>query len=202
MEVEEAGWIGGVDEMEAGTAGKGVLPEHIAEMETADAGGGATTAEEKEYWEYEQALTFRDQWTSIWAAKFGSFDDITAIQPMRYTDAKAPGGYAQPLDSLQIYSIDVAEIRGGLRWPVDVYGMIAARDVVDRNRNVIFDRSRVDCQTLTKEVLFYLPCIRHLNCCLKLIAMLCTSRSLMFQMCVFLKASCCLSFYSRSLSLV
>ncbi|XP_073356833.1 uncharacterized protein [Aegilops tauschii subsp. strangulata] len=151
MEVEEAGWIGGVDEMEAGTAGKGVLPEHIAEMETADAGGGATTAEEKEYWEYEQALTFRDQWTSIWAAKFGSFDDITAIQPMRYTDAKAPGGYAQPLDSLQIYSIDVAEIRGGLRWPVDVYGMIAARDVVDRNRNVIFDRSRVDCQTLTKE---------------------------------------------------
>lgn len=77
-----------------------------------------------------------------------------AIQPMRYTDAEPPGGYAKPLDSLQIYSINVAEIRGGLHWPIHVYGMIAVRDVVDRNRNIIFDRSRDDCQTLTNKVLF------------------------------------------------
>ncbi|XP_048550818.1 uncharacterized protein LOC125530470 [Triticum urartu] len=70
---------------------------------------------------------------------------------MRYTDAEAPGGYAEPLDTLQIYSIKVAEIRGGLRWPIHVYGMIAARDIVDRNRNIIFDRSRDDCQTLTSK---------------------------------------------------
>ncbi|KAM3223435.1 hypothetical protein ACQJBY_057034 [Aegilops geniculata] len=162
MEVE-AEWIGGLDEMEAGTAVKGVvLPENAADLDEMEAegtaGGGATaTSEEKECWEYEaeweyeHALTFRDSWISIWGDQFGSFEETTAIQPMRYTDAEAPGGYAQPLDSLQIYSIKVADIRGGLRWPIHVYGMIAARDVVDRNRNIIFDRSRDHCQTLTKQ---------------------------------------------------
>ncbi|XP_044407038.1 uncharacterized protein [Triticum aestivum] len=162
--------------MEAGTAVKGVvLPEHAADLDEmeADAGGGATataTTEEKECWEYEaeweyeQALTFRDSWISIWGAEFGSFDQTTDIQPMRYTDAEAPGGYAEPLDTLQIYSIKVAEIRGGLRWPIHVYGMIDARDIVDRNRNIIFDRSRDDCQTIVA------PSAIH--CCQMLIALL------------------------------
>lgn len=95
VEAEAARWIGGLDEMEAETAGKGVvLPEHTADLDemeaegTADAGGegergGATTTEEKEYWEYEaeweyeKALTFRDRWTSIWGAKFGSFEETS-----------------------------------------------------------------------------------------------------------------------------
>ncbi|XP_044407039.1 uncharacterized protein [Triticum aestivum] len=77
--------------MEAGTAVKGVvLPEHAADLDEmeADAGGGATataTTEEKECWEYEaeweyeQALTFRDSWISIWGAEFGSFDQTRFV---------------------------------------------------------------------------------------------------------------------------
>jgi len=39
-----------------------------------------------------------------------------------------------------------------LQWPRDVFGIVAARDTVDFNRNIIFSRTRDNCQTLTKEV--------------------------------------------------
>jgi hypothetical protein len=55
-------------------------------------------------------------------------------------------------DTIQIFSIKVEAIRGGLQWPLDVYGMVAARDVVDHNRNIIFHRERDNCQRITEEV--------------------------------------------------
>jgi hypothetical protein len=39
-----------------------------------------------------------------------------------------------------------------LQWPLDVFGIIAARDTVDFNRNIIFSGTRDNCQTLAKEV--------------------------------------------------
>ncbi|KQK02738.1 uncharacterized protein LOC112270543 [Brachypodium distachyon] len=55
-------------------------------------------------------------------------------------------------DALQIDSIKIASIRGGLRWPLDVFGMVVARDVLDnRKRNIIFARARTNCQTITEE---------------------------------------------------
>ncbi|KQK02737.2 uncharacterized protein LOC112271103 [Brachypodium distachyon] len=53
----------------------------------------------------------------------------------------------------QIYSIKITSIRGGLKWPLDVFGMVVARDVleIDRKRNIIFARARSNCQTITHE---------------------------------------------------
>jgi hypothetical protein len=55
-------------------------------------------------------------------------------------------------DTLQIVSIQVKEINGGLEWPLDVYGIVAVRDVVDRRRNMLFDRKRDDYQRINEEV--------------------------------------------------
>jgi hypothetical protein len=82
------------------------------------------------------------------------------LSPMHFTYC-APGRipYAASTGrTLQFYSIKVAEIKKalGLTWPLDVYGVVAARDNVDRNRNIIFLRGRDDCQTLTQKVLIIL----------------------------------------------
>jgi hypothetical protein len=49
---------------------------------------------------------------------------------------------------LQIFSVKVTQIMGGLQWPLDVYGHIAARDSLDQKRIYLFRREREDCQTL------------------------------------------------------
>ncbi|TVU51223.1 hypothetical protein EJB05_02633 [Eragrostis curvula] len=49
---------------------------------------------------------------------------------------------------LEIFSVKVTEVMGGLQWPLDVYGHVAVRDSLDRKRNYIFRRDREDCQTL------------------------------------------------------
>jgi hypothetical protein len=54
--------------------------------------------------------------------------------------------------TLQIFSFKVTAIAEELRWPLDVYGLIAIRDYVDRRRNIIFARSRDNCQTITSQV--------------------------------------------------
>ncbi|KAK1664085.1 hypothetical protein QYE76_052244 [Lolium multiflorum] len=51
--------------------------------------------------------------------------------------------------ALQLYSIKVEETK--LVWPLHVYGMVAARDPVDRNRNILFNRKRDNCQILTED---------------------------------------------------
>lgn len=55
--------------------------------------------------------------------------------------------------TLQIYSLKVAELEdgSGLNWPLEVYGVVAARDAVDHNRNILFSRRRSNCQMLTQE---------------------------------------------------
>ena len=73
------------------------------------------------------------------------------IPPMLYTDKPAPSS-AFHVSTLQIFSVKVVGIKEGLNWPLDVYGIVAARDCVDHNRNIIFSRTRDDCQTITKEV--------------------------------------------------
>jgi hypothetical protein len=69
----------------------------------------------------------------------------------RFTDKPAPcGGHLN--STLQIFSVKVTGLSGGLQFPLDVYGMIAARDQPDHNRNIIFHRKRDNCQTLAQEV--------------------------------------------------
>lgn len=74
-----------------------------------------------------------------------------SIPCKRYTSNPAPyGGYNR--DTLQVFSVKVTELTGGLQWPLDVFGMVALRDSLDHNRNIIFKRERDNCQTLTNEV--------------------------------------------------
>ena len=81
--------------------------------------------------------------------------DATSLSPMHFTHSTTDRtSYAEfATSTLQIYSIKVTEIKGTpeLKWPLRVYGMVAARDTVDHNRNILFLRQRNDCQILTPE---------------------------------------------------
>ncbi|KAI4990773.1 hypothetical protein ZWY2020_039144 [Hordeum vulgare] len=53
--------------------------------------------------------------------------------------------------TLQIYSFKITGLSDDLKWPLNVYGVIAARDTVDQNRNLLFSRSSIMRQVLTSE---------------------------------------------------
>ena len=94
---------------------------------------------------------------------------------MRFTqstpDALPFPADALPVSSLQIYSIKVIKLKGNLNWPLTVQGTVAARDTVDRNRNILFSRLRHSYQVLTENVCsgFYSPSIEFLFFPLQLI---------------------------------
>ncbi|KAF7005325.1 hypothetical protein CFC21_020450 [Triticum aestivum] len=83
----------------------------------------------------------------------GAFEDKTLLSPMfftHYTPCTIPSSAAVTGSTLQIYSFRILELKGNLNWPLYVYGLIAARDTVDRNRNILFNRSMFKCQLLTQ----------------------------------------------------
>ncbi|XP_051230289.1 uncharacterized protein [Lolium perenne] len=96
-----------------------------------------------------EACLYRGTWNRKLAGERGSYEDATSIPAMRFTDHRSTFASTQP--TLQIFSVKVEEIMGGLLWPIDVYGMVAVRDVVDHKRNIIFNRQRDNSQTLTEE---------------------------------------------------
>lgn len=100
----------------------------------------------------EEIIQFCQIWNAQWAGNYGSFHDITIIDPMRFT-YDPPPPCARPCSTLQVFSVKVESIKGDLQlqWPLDVFGMVAVRDSVDRNRNILFSRSRDNCQTLTEK---------------------------------------------------
>ena len=86
---------------------------------------------------------------------------------MIYTNQPVPKYvYDGSVDSLQIYSVKVVlQGRRGLEWPLHVFGLVAVRDSIDSQRNLIFNiQERDDCQTLTEEVCIYcfLNCVSSL----------------------------------------
>ncbi|KAK3125737.1 hypothetical protein QOZ80_7BG0609100 [Eleusine coracana subsp. coracana] len=93
-----------------------------------------------------KVTSFREYWKSQWQGLYGSFEDVTLLNAMQYTYHHAPP-LARPCDALQIFS---AKVITGLRWPLHVFGMVAVRDHVDRNRNLLFYRTRDNCQTLSE----------------------------------------------------
>ena len=91
--------------------------------------------------------------------------------PVQFTTGPVPS-YAKLRNALQIFSVKVVELkRTMICWPIDVYGFIAVRDSVDRNRNYIFERARGNCQTLTEQVPPHFMCF---------LAIICTWESLNF----------------------
>uniref|UniRef100_A0A8I6XED8 DUF6598 domain-containing protein n=1 Tax=Hordeum vulgare subsp. vulgare TaxID=112509 RepID=A0A8I6XED8_HORVV len=101
----------------------------------------------------------RKGWESAWGDR-SDFEDMTLLSPMHFTHCTLGliPYTATTVSALQIYSIKIVETKGMLKWPLYVYGVIAARDAVDHNRNILFSRQRLDCQELTLED----PCL-HLT---------------------------------------
>ncbi|PUZ48742.1 hypothetical protein GQ55_7G271200 [Panicum hallii var. hallii] len=94
--------------------------------------------------------SFRLGWEECFDDLYGSFEDNTSVRSMRYTEGTIPR-YACCEDVLQIFSVRVTETKDGLEWPLHVYGWVATRDSVDQNRNLLFNRTRDNCQILTQE---------------------------------------------------
>ncbi|XP_025825867.1 uncharacterized protein LOC112901223 isoform X1 [Panicum hallii] len=88
-----------------------------------------------------QARLFEERWNVLYLNRYGRFEDNTSIPCKRYTVNPAPYG-GRKSDTLQVFSVKVAELTGGLQWPLDVFGMVALRDLLDHNRNIIFKRER------------------------------------------------------------
>ncbi|XBI16392.1 hypothetical protein VPH35_058654 [Triticum aestivum] len=86
-------------------------------------------------------------WECMSYGKFGNFEDKTTIKNMLTTYKTIP--HASVSHTLQVYSIQVEKPKLG--WPLRVYGMVAARDHVDYNRNFLFNRTSDDCQIITAD---------------------------------------------------
>ncbi|CAM0912677.1 unnamed protein product [Alopecurus aequalis] len=101
--------------------------------------------------EKEEMISYRRFWEYAWGSTSGSFEDYTFVTPTLYTYGAIPA-HASLCDCLQIFSMQVMENEvWRIRWPVEVYGFIAARDTVDHNRNLLFNRTRDDPQILTQQ---------------------------------------------------
>ncbi|XP_037459433.1 uncharacterized protein LOC119330432 [Triticum dicoccoides] len=95
--------------------------------------------------------TRRSSWEHLWSRTCGSLENYTFMTPILYTYGTIPA-HVGPCAFLQIFSIQVMENEEWkIRWPVEVYGFIAARDTVDHNRNLLFSRTRDDPQILTQQ---------------------------------------------------
>ncbi|KAF8678546.1 hypothetical protein HU200_046161 [Digitaria exilis] len=100
---------------------------------------------------------FRKFWEESMSPHFGPLTATTGMYttgsesgPMRYTDSGPPSFGGIPYDALEIFSIKVTELKG-FEWPIRVFGLVAVRDSMDHKRNVLFDRSEEDSQTLTEK---------------------------------------------------
>ncbi|XP_044957135.1 uncharacterized protein LOC123418187 [Hordeum vulgare subsp. vulgare] len=96
------------------------------------------------------AARFRRYWNQLVARPGVTFHQTTSIPAMRYTHP-APHDRPKAMDTLQITSVKIAAVDDCLQWPLQVYGIIAARDVLDHKRNILFHRRRGDCQIITQE---------------------------------------------------
>jgi hypothetical protein len=67
--------------------------------------------------------------------RFNLWMDAAQVGPVQFTMGPVPS-YPRLDSALQIFSVKVVELKGTMMcWPIDVYGFIAVRDSVDRNRN-------------------------------------------------------------------
>nr|CDM81829.1 unnamed protein product [Triticum aestivum] len=90
---------------------------------------------------YDEASMYRHGWEELWAA---------LIPSMRYMD-KPPASelsVCSYMHTLNVFSVKLAGIDDSLRWPLYVFGVVAARNYLDHNHNIIFLRDRDNCQII------------------------------------------------------
>ncbi|KAM3194174.1 hypothetical protein ACQJBY_070682 [Aegilops geniculata] len=98
------------------------------------------------------ASKFRRFWNKFYACRGRgiTFHRTTSIPAMRYT-SPASRDTPDPMATLQLKSVKITSIKECLQWPLQVFGIVAARDILDNKRNIIFHRPRNSCQTITEE---------------------------------------------------
>lgn len=97
---------------------------------------------------------YRSFWETIWGRTSGSFSDVTTLSSMQFTHLTPQGTSRYDVGTettLQIFTIKLTDIKGGFRWPLSVYGLVAARDHVDGNRNLLFFRDSTEPQELWED---------------------------------------------------
>ncbi|CAO2165318.1 unnamed protein product [Urochloa humidicola] len=95
---------------------------------------------------------YRKNWMEMNSEFFGPFEATTGpeVGPKHYTESGPPYG-GMHYDALEIFSLKLTEIKVGLEWPLRVFGLVAVRDSMDYRRNILFQRSKENCQILTAE---------------------------------------------------
>ncbi|CAO1945721.1 unnamed protein product [Urochloa humidicola] len=128
--------------------------EHHGTVKWEDKGEDITAktphVEDEEEQELEGLNAFRKFWIENMSPFFGSLEETTGpdVGPMRYTDS-GPPRFGIPYSAVEIFSL---KGEGGLQWPLRVFGLVAVRDSMDNRRNILFQRSKDNCQVLTAEV--------------------------------------------------
>ncbi|KAM3197718.1 hypothetical protein ACQJBY_073038 [Aegilops geniculata] len=114
----------------------------------------AQLAKEKRVMSTEKLMfeSFRRDWEAVFSRRSGHLLNKTTVSSMQFTHL-APGRI--PLGAgiepaVQIFSVKLTEVKGGFKFPLSVYGVVAARDGVDYNRNLIFFCDRSNSQKLTQ----------------------------------------------------
>ncbi|XBI99139.1 hypothetical protein VPH35_019277 [Triticum aestivum] len=102
-----------------------------------------------------QQIAREEDWESNWGATGRAFfEDTTTVSPMHFTHCTPgcdPGDAAVAGATLQIFTVKLVEIKGGLEWPLSVYSVVAARDCVDHSRNLLFSCDRWRSQKLSQD---------------------------------------------------
>ncbi|KAM0864116.1 hypothetical protein ACQ4PT_044133 [Festuca glaucescens] len=113
------------------------IPEGVKERLCGTSRTAMKIVQSMRHWSIEDATSSQSlhgaHWESLWSSGMesnGVFDDINRFS---------------------IYCIKIVELKVNLKWPLHVYGVVAARDTVDRNRNILFHRSRANCQIVTRD---------------------------------------------------
>ncbi|XBI62768.1 hypothetical protein VPH35_043323 [Triticum aestivum] len=142
-------------------------PEHISENEDDNSMDLDEEVSLPDYMMDEEIMQeYHIGWECMSYGKFGNFEYETTTKNMLTTYKTIP--HALVSCTLQVYSIQVKKPKLG--WPLRVYGMVAARDHVDYNRNFLFNSTSDNYQIITADVYIPLPCLWwvywlcHINC--------------------------------------